>query len=171
MKALIDTCVIVDILQKRDPFMQQRWKSFSQYQTKNVPGFSLPNPLRIFTISCDGVYTMNRKFVSWSAFFYSFEVVDTFSIDCELALSSTIKDYEDAIMVETGSRVGAECVVTRNLKDYKLSALPVLSPDQFLEQMRKAEESDSFNLCFPEFEIPEASRLRDFKLISNSRTV
>lgn len=46
-------------------------------------------------------------------------------------------------MVETGSRVGAECIVTRNLKDYKLSSLPVLSPEQFLEEMKKAEKSDT----------------------------
>ena len=72
MKALIDTCVIVDILQKRDPFYAAAMEILLAVSNKNVPGFSLPNPLRIFTISCDGVYTMNRKFVSWSAFFLLF---------------------------------------------------------------------------------------------------
>ena len=141
MKALIDTCVIVDILQKRDPFYAAAMEILLAVSNKECTGILTAKSITdIYYILRRSIH--NRKLVR--VLFTLFEVVDTFSIDCELALSSTIKDYEDAIMVETGSRVGAECVVTRNLKDYKLSALPVLSPDQFLEQMRKAEESDSF---------------------------
>ena len=46
-------------------------------------------------------------------------------------------------MAETGLRVGADCIVTRNLKDYKLSVLPVLSPERFLEEIAKVEEMES----------------------------
>ena len=145
MKALIDTCVIVDILQKRDPFYAAAMEILLAVSNKKCTGILTAKSITdIYYILRRSIHNGQevRKLVR--VLFTLFEVVDTFSIDCELALSSTIKDYEDAIMVETGSRVGAECVVTRNLKDYKLSALPVLSPDQFLEQMRKAEESDSF---------------------------
>ena len=145
MKALIDTCVIVDILQKRDPFYAAAMEILLAVSNKKCTGILTAKSITdIYYILRRSIHNEQevRKLVR--VLFTLFEVVDTFSIDCELALSSTIKDYEDAIMVETGSRVGAACVVTRNLKDYKLSALPVLSPDQFLEQMRKAEESDSF---------------------------
>lgn len=145
MKALIDTCVIVDILQKRDPFYAAAMEILLAVSNKKCTGILTAKSITdIYYILRRSIHNEQevRKLVR--VLFTLFEVVDTFSIDCELALSSTIKDYEDAIMVETGSRVGAECVVARNLKDYKLSALPVLSPDQFLEQMRKAEESDSF---------------------------
>ena len=60
---------------------------------------------------------------------------DTFSTDCQLAIGSTMKDYEDAIMVQTALRIGADCIVTRNLKDYKLSTLPVFSPEEFLTKL------------------------------------
>ena len=145
MKALIDTCVIVDILQKRDPFYAAAMEILLAVSNKKCTGILTAKSITdIYYILRRSIHNEQevRKLVR--VLFTLFEVVDTFSIDCELALSSTIKDYEDAIMVETGSRVGAECVVTRKLKDYKRSALPVLSPDQFLEQMRKAEESDSF---------------------------
>ena len=46
-----------------------------------------------------------------------------------------MKDYEDAIMVQTALRVGADCIVTRNLKDYVLADLPIFSPKEFLEKI------------------------------------
>lgn len=50
-----------------------------------------------------------------------------------------MRDYEDVIMVQTASRTGADCIVTRNLKDYRLSSLPVFSPGQFLAELAKEE--------------------------------
>ena len=144
MKALIDTCVIVDILQKRDPFYAAAMEILLAVSNKKCTGILTAKSITdIYYILRRSIHNEQevRKLVR--ILFTLFEVVDTYSIDCELALSSTIKDYEDAIMVETGSRVGAECIVTRNLKDYKLSTLPVLSPDQFLEEMIKAEDSDT----------------------------
>lgn len=67
--------------------------------------------------------------------FTLFDVEDTFSTDCQLAIGSPMKDYEDVIMVQTSLRVGADCIVTRNLKDYVLSDLPVFSPEEFLEKI------------------------------------
>lgn len=39
MKALIDTCVIVDILQKREPFIRQPWKSLLSVSNRRCTGF------------------------------------------------------------------------------------------------------------------------------------
>lgn len=61
-----------------------------------------------------------------------FEIVDTFAADCKLALSSETADYEDAVMIETAKRIGADCIVTRNQKDYTKSKIPVYSPEEFL---------------------------------------
>ena len=145
MKALIDTCVIVDILQKRDLFYPAAMEILLAVSNKKCTGILTAKSITdIYYILRRSIHNEQEVRKLIRVFFTLFEVVDTYSIDCELALSSTIKDYEDAIMVETGSRVGAECIVTRNMKDYKLSSLPVLSPDQFLEEMIKAEESDSF---------------------------
>ncbi len=54
---------------------------------------------------------------------------------CQLAPGSPVKDYEDAIMVQTAVRISADCIVTRNFKNYKLAALSVYSPEEFLEKL------------------------------------
>ena len=86
---------------------------------------------------------MKKKYGNCSAFCsHFFDVEDTFSADCQLALGSPMKDYEDAIMVQTAIRVGADCIVTRNLKDHRLAALPVFSPEEFLEKLAEEHTND-----------------------------
>ena len=74
--------------------------------------------------------------------FMLFDVEDTFSTDCQIALSSPIKDYEDAIMVQTAIRTGADCIITRNLRDYKLAPLPIFSPKEFLKKITEEKASE-----------------------------
>ena len=144
MKALIDTCVIIDILQKREPFYPSAMEILLAVSNKKCTGILTAKSITdIYYILRRSIHNEQEVRRLIRVLFTLFDVADTFSIDCELALSSAIKDYEDAIMAETASRVGAECIVTRNLKDYKLSSLPVLSPEQFLEELIKAGESDS----------------------------
>ena len=72
-----------------------------------------------------------------STLFSLFAVADTRAADCERALVSKMSDYEDAIMVETAKRIAADCIVTRNLKDYAQADIPVLSPEDCLAKLAK----------------------------------
>lgn len=143
MKALIDTCVVVDILQKREPFNQAAMEIlFSVSNRKCIGILTAKSITDIYYILRRSIHNEEevRKLVR--ILFTLFEVKDTFSTDCEFALNSPMKDYEDAIMVQTACRIGADCIVTRNLKDYKLSSLPVFSPEQFLSELAKEETSE-----------------------------
>ncbi len=39
-------------------------------------------------------------------------------MDCHGAIASYITDYEDAVMVQTAKRIGADCIVARKQIDY-----------------------------------------------------
>lgn len=59
----------------------------------------------------------------------------TLSIDPEVvaqALDSPIADFEDALQVFTAVYNGATTLESRNLRDYRRSPIPVLTPSQFL---------------------------------------
>ena len=68
-----------------------------------------------------------------------FNIVDTFAVDCQIALGAETKDYEDAVMIETAKRIGADCIITRNLKDYTAAGIPVYSPADFLGKLAENE--------------------------------
>ena len=64
--------------------------------------------------------------------FTLFGILDTCGIDCKKAIISEVKDYEDAVMIETALRSGIDCIVTRNESDYSKAGITVYSPETFL---------------------------------------
>ena len=48
-----------------------------------------------------------------------------------------MKDYEDSVMSETAYRIKADCIVTRNIKDYERSRVPAVLPSEFLMNTEK----------------------------------
>ena len=91
----------------------------------------------------DIYYLMRKNLHSESAarkildkLFILFNVEDTYSVDCHGAIASPVTDYEDAVMVQTAKHIGADCIVTRNTKDYKRSEVPFLSPQELLGKIK-----------------------------------
>ena len=46
-------------------------------------------------------------------------------------------DFEDALQTAAAVKIGADYIVTRNLKDFKNSPVPCLSPSAFLDLFRQ----------------------------------
>ncbi len=143
MKALIDTCVIVDVLQKREPFYKSAMDIVLAVSNRRCLGvLTAKSVTDVHYILRRSIHDEEEVRKLLRILFTLFDVEDTFSTDCQLALGSPMKDYEDAIMVQTAIRVGADCIVTRNLKDYRLVALPVFSPEEFLEKLMEEHTND-----------------------------
>lgn len=143
MKVLIDTCIVVDILQKREPFYQAAMEILLSVSNRKCTGILTAKSITdIYYILRRSIHDEEKVRKLVRILFTLFEISDTFSADCELALDSAMKDYEDAVMVQTASRIDADCIVTRNLKDYKFSPLPVFSPEQFLLELTKEEDRE-----------------------------
>ena len=61
-----------------------------------------------------------------------FELIDTLGTDCQNALGISNGDYEDAILIESAVRAGADCIVTRNPTYFRESSIKVYSPGEFV---------------------------------------
>ncbi len=136
MRALLDTCVILDALQSREPFCKEAQELF----------LSAANNLYVGCITAkaatDIYYLMHRHTHSdkasrevLSKLFSLFEVSDTAGIDCRRAIPSPVADFEDAVMIETAARAEADCIVTRNPDDLAKSSVPVFIPKDFLRKI------------------------------------
>ena len=51
------------------------------------------------------------------------------------ALASAFKDYEDALQYYSALKHNVDCIITRNVIDFKNAKIPVLSPDEFLASL------------------------------------
>ncbi len=62
----------------------------------------------------------------------TFTVVPVDSALLQNALKSRITDYEDAVIEQVAIACGATAIITRNVKDFKASSLPVLKPEEYI---------------------------------------
>ena len=134
MKILFDTCIIIDLLQKRTPFVNDAYLLFQCAANHKIDGY-------ITAKSVADIYYLMHHFTHddkttrevLSKLFQIFFILDTTALDCQLAVLSAVGDYEDAVMAETGFRSHMDYIVTRNTQDFIHSAVPVLTPSGFLD--------------------------------------
>lgn len=143
MRALIDTCIVIDALQAREPFSADAQNIFLAVANKRCVGFlTAKSAADIYYLTHRHTHSDHETRQILHTLFSLFELMDTAGIDCRQALSSELTDYEDAIMVESALRGGIDCIVTRNLKDYAKSSVQVYSPSEFLAQIVENTEED-----------------------------
>jgi len=129
----IDTDVIVDFLTDRKPFSLESAKIFSLIDQKKIKGC-------VSSLSFSNLYYVLRKFGTHKKVIKSLqelsELVDILKVDSDIvksALISDFKDFEDPIQYFAVQEYKkADCIITRNIKDYKDSSLPVMTPETFL---------------------------------------
>lgn len=132
-KLLVDTKVLLDLLGKREPFEKESRQLFSLADQGLIE-------LVVSSLSVVNThYILNdvMKIKQSRSIIGKFKVlVSTHDLNdkiIELALNdSDFKDFEDGIQYYTALESKCDCIVTRNLKDFKKSALPVFSPKAYL---------------------------------------
>ena len=136
MRALIDTCVIIDALQNREPFSTDAQQIFYTVANKHATGYiSAKSVLDIYYLTHSLTHSDDATKKILKTLLGLFDILDITQLDCRQALSSVISDYEDAVMCETAMRCDVDCIVTRNQKDYAKADVKIYSPKEFLEVM------------------------------------
>lgn len=141
MRALIDTPIIIDALQNREPFSKDAQTIFIAAANHRIVGCicaKAATDIYYLTHRHTHDYIESRKVLE--KLFTLFEVLDTAGVDCRRAVMSPISDYEDAVTVETAVRTEVDCIVTRNLRDYSKSQIPVYTPEEFVLKITENEE-------------------------------
>lgn len=140
MKALIDTCVIIDLLQKREPFFEDSHLVMLAAANQRFEGaISANSATDIYYLMHRFLHDNSKARAALGTLFKLLTVLDTTGIDCKMALLSPVADYEDALMVQTAKSSGADCIITRNERDFVNDAVPVYTPAEFLKLLESSE--------------------------------
>ncbi|MEO3404081.1 PIN domain-containing protein [Mucilaginibacter sp. CAU 1740] len=67
--------------------------------------------------------------------FNKVHIIPEDSTTIEQAMQSDFKDFEDAVQYFAAKSAGADAIITRNIKDYTNSTIPVLTAEQFLNTL------------------------------------
>ena len=136
-KLFIDTNIVIDLLAKREPFYDDAAKLFSLADKNKVKlsisSLTFANTSYILqrANSASDVKEILRRFKILTL------VLPLDDKIIELSLNdSDFTDFEDAIQYYSAIDSKQDIIITRNLKDFKASKLPVLTAGDFIRLLK-----------------------------------
>ncbi len=133
MNVMIDTCIVIDALQSREPFCKNAEEIFLLCANNKCKGFLAANSVTdIYYLTHKQTHSNEATHEIMKKLCTLFSILDTSAADIRKALDLKNKDFEDAVMIEASIRANMDCIITRNKKDYTLSPIPVYSPSEFI---------------------------------------
>ncbi len=141
MRILVDTNIIIDALTGREPFRESAEQIFLLAANQIADMY-------ITASSATDIYYLVRKHLHnteqsknmMSKLYQLFGILDVTAKDCQDALGSDMKDYEDAVISSCAKRSQMDNIVTRNIKDFEKSKVKVLLPEEFINLVSQNEE-------------------------------
>jgi predicted nucleic acid-binding protein len=131
-KAFLDTNIIVDLIADRKPFSKFSIEIFKKAEE---------NKIKLFTSSHSIATThyLLKKYLEEKllrdVIYNLLDYITVVAVDTDIlkkGLRSKHKDFEDSIQILCASTIeNIDCIVTRNIKDYRDSEILVLTPDEF----------------------------------------
>lgn len=132
----LDTNIVIDLLAKREPFYQSAARLFSLADKMKLQlcvsalTFANTNYILLKERKPEEAKLILRKLKL---------LVRVISLDDKtigLSLNdSDFKDYEDALQYYSALETGVDMFITRNLKDFQKSKIPVLTAEQYLQRI------------------------------------
>ena len=133
-KILLDTDIILDFFFDREPYSENAAKILSLCESNRIEAYITP-------IIISNVYYLLRKTASHIQVITQLRllmsIMNVLVVSKETilqAMNSSFKDFEDALQnYSAESNKTIDIILTRNVRDYKESALSVQTPDMFLK--------------------------------------
>jgi len=126
-RVIIDTDILLDFLLKRDPFHEHAEVIFKKAFEKRIMACIAAST--ILNAGYVASKFINKKKV-WDSLYKIIQVVEVLKVDQDTILSSIksdFKDKEDAVVYFAALNSKVDKILTRNVKDFKHSKIPVVS--------------------------------------------
>jgi len=135
MKVLFDTNIIMDVLLDRKPFAENASYLLSKVELTEMNGFICATTVTTIHYLLSKYLSKKKAVESIHSIMDLFEVASVNRLVIENALRSKFDDFEDSVLHEAARHAGAMYIITRNIKDFKKSKIPVFTPLEFLNML------------------------------------
>lgn len=135
MKALIDTNVILDVLCNRAEFVADSSKVWKLCEVEKIEGYisALSVPNIVYILRKELTPQKTKEIIG--QIMMIFHIIDLKSSDLKNAAEMLSADFEDAVQMCCASRIKADYIVTRNIRDFQSSKIIALKPSELLERI------------------------------------
>jgi predicted nucleic acid-binding protein len=132
LRVLIDLNIILDTLQKREPFYATSARVLACAETGLIDGLVAAHTLTTLFYLMARSQSPDQARVALTELLRFLTVATVDHATIERALNLPYRDFEDAVQMMAAAGAGAQYLVTRDIADYKLGPLPVLQPVELL---------------------------------------
>ena len=135
-RVFVDANIVIDLLCERYPWFPQVMRLFSMGDLGQI------------LLYCSSLSLGTASYLMETRKMTSQEIFESINLLCQMctpttvdaavvrnALDSGFTDFEDALQYSSAQTVNADCIVTRNSKDFVASEIPVYELDEFLALM------------------------------------
>jgi predicted nucleic acid-binding protein len=138
MKLFLDANVILDLILKRQPFFDNIAKIITVAEHKNYKLYiSAVTFVNVNYIACKFADTKN-VLESLKMLRVVFDILSVSETEIDKALYSKFNDFEDAVQHYCALKSNCNFIITRDLKDFKNSEIPIMTPAEFLISIHKS---------------------------------
>lgn len=132
---LLDTNIVLDLISKREPFVNSALRIFVLAEKEQLKLWISPHSLATiyYLLSRDKDPKSAGKLLEKLLNRLYIAPIDESVV--RRAFSYGFRDWEDALVASAAHNAHVDAIVTRNVKDFKKSPLPVLLPDEVLARL------------------------------------
>ena len=135
MRLLIDTNILLDVLMKREPHFRDSAEVWKLCETGLAEGV-------VSVLSFANLVYVMRKELSPARILDVLErmkLIFRFADFSASAMSHAAglmwDDFEDSVQSTIAWQIKADCIITRNVRDFRNSRVPAFTPAELLERM------------------------------------
>ena len=135
MRLLIDANILLDVLQNRVPYSHDSSLIWKLCETDSTEGY-----ISSLTIA-NLIYVMRKELTPkkieevLQQLKLIFQLTDLSVSDITKAAEMKWADFEDAVQSIIAERIHADCIITRNVRDFKESRIIAFTPTEYLARI------------------------------------
>jgi predicted nucleic acid-binding protein len=136
VKLLVDVNVVLDVALNRAPFAQDSAKLLTAIDYGRAQGYVATHTI---TTAYYVIAKNQGSAIAAAAIAETIRILDVVPAgrsDLSNALALGWRDFEDAVQAICASKIGADFIVTRDLHDFRGSAVPAREPAAVLPMLR-----------------------------------
>ncbi len=136
MKVLIDTNILLDVLENRKPFVDDSSLIWKLSETERIHGCvsALSFPNIVYILRKELKPEKVNEVLQMLLLIFDFQELN--ASDLRNAGELMWQDYEDALQCVTAERIGAHYIITRNVKDFNKSKITAVTPPEFIAMIK-----------------------------------
>jgi predicted nucleic acid-binding protein len=132
LKILVDTDVVLDLLLDRRSFSASAAAVFALVEGSRVEAALCATTVTTIDYLLKQSVSPRQARRALKGLLDLFDIAPVNRPVLEQAFHSDISDFEDAVLAHSAALIGADFIITRNMKDFRGSPIPAIDPNEFI---------------------------------------